>query len=1392
MKKYRSFVCLNLIALAVFSSFAVSAQSIAWSGPTGVTGDANLSTNGVKYDALMLNTSAGAGLAADGISFNVATNRGGGIYGDGFITYAGSSLNNYSWGGAFPTSSQASAGFAAIMDAGGIFQFGGSGTGTITLSNLQPGFTYVVQIFNFAPDGDQGLTTFSGSPSVTLNNLSGAGGTGTYGEFATGTFVATNASIGFTWTGAGSSYTVVGAISARALSVVPTASPTNVVGQGSNVTLSVAAQVLPTSYQWRADGGSGGVNWTNITGANTNYFVLNTSNLSPGNYEYEVIITNSSLNLTSAPVAVTVQGAPAQTISWGAATGITGDADLSTSGTYFDALMLNSAVSGVTSADGVNFNPSTSQSGGSYGDGIISYTGTGLNNFSWPNSFPTSSQASSAFAALMNDGGIYQFGGSGNGVVNIAGLSLGHSYQIQVFSYAPDGDSGLTTLNGTQPVTLSNLPGSGGIGTYGEFSTGSFYATSTTEFFNWNGAGSAYTVIGCISIRDVSAAASISPTNVTYQGNTVTLRVTSQPIGTTYQWQTDNGSSGASWSALANSNTTNYLLNTTGLSPATYEYRVTIANTFLNLTSAPVSLTVLAPSAPVIAQNTTPTSANPFVGQGVTFTASFTGNQPITNQWQVSHDGGVTYSNLPSATSVAMALSNLQLADAGQYRLMAVNAYGTNYAAPATLVVRPWSAAQIQWSGPFSISGLSAGQILTNLSGTYLEAASFFYNSSATVQAGGQQFVFRSDGTSVSIANTPFYAGVFVTNAIYGSGALGANSTGDAALDGVLNQYYDGGYSNVITLKNLVPGQTYSAQLFALDNRPGTGAQAVNFASLNDPYDVSPQFAMSANAYLLATFTASNVTQSIQENMLTAGGFGNINAVIVRALSYSPAVAPAIVVQPSQSFSLPNDTTYFRVIADGSPPPSYQWKGGPVGGPYTNLVDGGRFSGTSRRTLAMSQINSNDSVELVVAITNSAGGVVSTPVDLLVPVKAQPYASVRPVRITCVGASDVSAPTPYGTPNWPEQIAPLLGYEYIVTNCGASGSDMMKNGNLPYWNTQQYANSLNTTPDIVIIMLGSNDSNPSNWPIQTNYPPDYESLINQYRNLPSHPRIYLTTLLTVYNNGNFGITDPVVTGQLCPIIRQIALDENLPVNDVNSATKNMPQNFPDNVHPNLAGVKVVTSTIFNGLMNAGETAPMVNRALNQPVVASSTANGNTATNAVDADYTTMWSSAASDNQWIYVDLGSTFDLTGVYLNWGPNYGANYILQVSPDAVNWMGVYTNNAGTGGIDRISVNAIGRYVRFLGIHSGTGSGYDLRDFTITTAINAPAIQINSPASNSFAINWPVSAFSFALEMATNLQPPVVWVPATNAIVVSNGSSSVSIFSASKSAFFQLRQQY
>jgi lysophospholipase L1-like esterase len=1376
------------VVAVVFCAMTTVAQNIDWVGPFGITGDANLNTNGTYLDALILNTSSSSSLVADGVTFRIATSESGGSYGDQTISYTGSGINNYSWANDFPVGASASSAFAAVMDAGGIYQNGGSGAGTITISGLNAGYEYLVQVFNYAPDGDPGFTVLSGATPVTLSNLPGAGGTNTYGEFATGTFIATNTSETFNWNGDGSGYTVVGAISVRKLEITPIVSPSNAVSAGTIVTLSVVSDFAQAYYQWQTDNGSDGATWANISGASNTNYVLNTTNLAAGNYEFQLVITNTSLSLTSAPATVTVL-LPAQGISWGAATGVTGDANLYTLGKYFDALMPNSSIGSVLTADGINFNPATSEGGATFGDGKISYSGSGLQNFAWANSFPTSAAASTTFASLMDDGGVFQNGGAGTGTITLSGLSSGHSYLVQVFNYAPDGDPGLTTLSGTTPVTLNNLPGTAGVNTYGEFANGTFTANSASESFDWNGDGSSYTVIGSISVQDVSAVAIIEPTNLAYYGDSVILNVNSQPESSYYQWQTDSGTHGASWSNLIGANGTNYALNTGNLAVGTYEFQVTVTNCMLNVTSTPVILTVRSPSAPVILQNITPGSSAVYIGQQMTFSAAFTGNHPIMNQWQFSADGGNTFVNIIGQTNNILTLYNLQLTNSGEYRVAAVNAYGSNNTAAATLTVNPWSAAQIQWQAPVSWSGQSAGQILTNTAGSYLEAADFFYDSFITVAAGNQQYVFRPDGVSASILNSPCYNDQFETNAISGSGALGTNTTGDLNFDGALNQYYDGGISNVIILKNLIAGQQYSVQCFALDNRANDTNELVDFANAGDANDVSSLFAMGNNASITGIFTATNTYQVIQENLLT-GGLGNINSLAVRALSYTPAIAPTIIVQPGEQVSLANGNAYLYVVADAAPVPAYQWQAGPMGGPYTNLADGGRYSGTKTAKLKIQNIYATNPPEYLVFVTNSSGGVLSSSIDPTVPAVAQPLATAHPIRITCVGASDVSSPTPYGTPNWPDYIALLLGYEYTITNCGASGTTMIQGGNAPYWNTAQYTNGLNSSPDIVIIMLGSNDSKPYNWVYQTNYTPDDEQLINEYRNLPSHPRIYLNTLLTVYGPGNYDITDPIVTGQLCPIIKQIAFDENLPVIDVNAATKNMPQNFPDNVHPDIAGAKVVAQTIFNGLMSNGEAAPMTDLALNQPVSASSSINGNVASNAVDADYTTMWQSAASNNQWIYVDLGSIKNLDGVFLNWGPDYGQSYQIQVSSNALTWTSVYTNNTGTRGIDRIPLTASGRYVRMLGLQSGTGNGYDLLDFTVTAPVSPPVLNISQASSGNINISWADSPGTFTLEAAVNLQSPIDWEPVTNDVIIADGTNNLTINPGKNSFFFRLKQ--
>ena len=149
--------------------------------------------------------------------------------------------------------------------------------------------------------------------------------------------------------------------------------------------------------------------------------------------------------------------------------------------------------------------------------------------------------------------------------------------------------------------------------------------------------------------------------------------------------------------------------------------------------------------------------------------------------------------------------------------------------------------------------------------------------------------------------------------------------------------------------------------------------------------------------------------------------------------------------------------------------------------------------------------------------------------------------------------------------------------------------------------------------------------------------------------------------------------------------------------------------------------------------------------MNRPVTVSSGAA--TATNAVDGNSGTAWVSANTQNEWIYVDLGSVFNLTGAQLNWGTPYGQSYDIQVSSDGVNWTNVFETPDGFGGNDRITFVANGRYVKMLGVQSSK-SGYAVSEFQVfgnTTPLMPPAptsLTATTISSSQINLSWAASA--------------------------------------------------
>ncbi len=148
-----------------------------------------------------------------------------------------------------------------------------------------------------------------------------------------------------------------------------------------------------------------------------------------------------------------------------------------------------------------------------------------------------------------------------------------------------------------------------------------------------------------------------------------------------------------------------------------------------------------------------------------------------------------------------------------------------------------------------------------------------------------------------------------------------------------------------------------------------------------------------------------NYQLSDYSNLVSAGQIQiNDAAAVIGQFTYSkvgnqgrlnlpPPGTPFFTAQPTNVAIYTGQTVQFRATVVGTPVPTYQWQSGPVGGPYTNLVNGAKFSGESNLTLTISNVTAADPIEFVMVASNSVGSAQSFPADvnLLIAVPSGAY-----------------------------------------------------------------------------------------------------------------------------------------------------------------------------------------------------------------------------------------------------------------------------------------------------------------------------------------------------------------------------------------------------------------
>lgn len=82
-----------------------------------------------------------------------------------------------------------------------------------------------------------------------------------------------------------------------------------------------------------------------------------------------------------------------------------------------------------------------------------------------------------------------------------------------------------------------------------------------------------------------------------------------------------------------------------------------------------------------------------------------------------------------------------------------------------------------------------------------------------------------------------------------------------------------------------------------------------------------------------------------------------------------------------------------------------------------------------------------------------------------------------------------------------------MGENYEVRNYGFSARTMSQNGDRPYMKEEMYKKAKEFLPDIVVVMLGTNDVKPENWN-EEDYEDSYNLMISELKALPSRTKFH--------------------------------------------------------------------------------------------------------------------------------------------------------------------------------------------------------------------------------------------------------------------------------------------
>jgi len=475
------------------------------------------------------------------------------------------------------------------------------------------------------------------------------------------------------------------------------------------------------------------------------------------------------------------------------------------------------------------------------------------------------------------------------------------------------------------------------------------------------------------------------PSNVTAcAGGSATFNTVIAGTNPVYQWQlsTDGG---ASYNNISGANSSSLTIPNVTVAFNNYRYRVQVSNACpSSATSDAAVLNVTSPA--VIA--TQPVSQVLCSGGNASFTVVTTGTAS-SYQWQVSTDGGATFSDIAAQTSPTLSLTNVAASQNNYQYHVVIGSCGPNalVSSNVTLTVNSEASILAQPSNTSACAGSNAS-FTTTANGTTLT-----YQWQVSTD-GGVTYTDIPGATSATLDLTAVTASM--NNNSYrvriSSSSCPATVTSSSALLIVNNNAI---ITSQPTANSTCPG---SNTLFTV-TASGTGLTYQWQVSTNGGTtfsDISGETSASLNINNVLSTMNGNLYRCVITSACSSTGI-NSNAVVLDVLS-----ASAINAQPLNFSGCVNSSATFSATATGNAL-TYQWQVSTDGGSTYNDIPGATL--TSFTIAAISASQNNNRYRLV-ATGVPCGAAISDPALLLVSTPAS--ITQQPGDVTACASSNTS------------------------------------------------------------------------------------------------------------------------------------------------------------------------------------------------------------------------------------------------------------------------------------------------------------------------------------------------------------------------------------------------